>query len=133
MNFLKRVQKIAIDREEGKTFDIFGFPFKLRSFKSKHIQKVLLKNKIHNINSSLEDKNDDLMKIIIENIVLDWDGVEDDLGKVEFSKEKAVEILLDKDKKGEYKYEAFLWEMFAVCMRFDDINVERVFKASKNL
>lgn len=134
MNFTNAIQKIKKDRDEGKTFEIMGFNFKLRSFKGLHMKKVLLKNKISNFQEILEDKDDKMMKIIIENIVLDWDGIETDEGEnVPFSQKEAVEILLDKDKKGNYKHEIFLSEMFQICVMFEDKNFNTVYKASKNL
>lgn len=131
MNFKDKIKKIAKDREEGKWFNLFGYGFKLRSIKSRHMKKFLLENKIKNIKNHLEEKENETIKNILTNIVVDWDLKNDETNEpIPCSEEKIIEILLEKDEKGDYHCIELLDEIFQAIMLFDSNNI--LFSSAKN-
>lgn len=133
MNFIKKIEKISKDREDGKCFNIFGYDFKLRSFKSKYVKQALLKNKVKNINESIEHKEDEKVATMLNNIIVDWDLIDENTKeKIEVNKENIEKLLLQKDEKGNYKAEAFLWELLEICFSFDDPKVDALYGSVKN-
>lgn len=109
MNFKEMYKEKMKKIDEGEWIKVFGIELKIKSLADKEYIKAIQK-KAEELKVNEFDKIpvELICELVIENILVDWKGMIKDDKEVEFNKEIAKEILLEKTENGDLFFEKLI-------------------------
>lgn len=128
MDWRKKVETVIKKEREGIEVESRGFKFRVALVNAEYSKRLNDEMKKLGV-SAIKDLPDDLIySVMIETVLKDWSGFEEDGKEIPFSTEKAIEILLTKTDEGEYLFDQALGKIASTSVNDQLFYKETVIK-----